>query len=594
MVKKIGFLLYIFYLTVSLHAQEDYTIPRKHRVIQEKEVPSHTLNIGASVPEFTFTSIDGNSYTSTSIIQKGPVVLIFLSVECPVAQRYTMRLKRMHSAFKEKHVTIVGIYSNENDTKEDVITYNKKAQYPFPIVKDTGGSLARHLGATMTPQAHVIDTEGVLRYRGAIDDNRYETRIKHNYLKNTITALLDRKPVPVKETAAFGCTIHLPDLHFDKQITYTEHIAPILKQHCLTCHHHNGITPITLEDYEDATKHASKIVETTHTRLMPPWNPVYGYVKLKNERYLSDSQIDMISHWVKTGTPTGPQVKDKLEPDKSETWVMGKPDMVLTIPVKMKQQSYEPDNIHTITIQPNFEKDMYIRGIDFQIENKKTVYGIIAKHNLSTSSTTRVTRDGRLVVGPKPTNPKIINQNILGIWSPSTSPTLLPEGVGFWLHQHAHLILLLNYNPAERSEVINMRMGVYFSNSPITTKVRIATLSTKTNSNQNKAILSHQFQSDVYVLGVFPTRQQKTQELRVIAKTPLSDTISMLWTKPTKTVWNEIYYYEEPIFIPNGSRLEFDVQENSEKQQLPKSPYPTTANAIIQFYYVSTSDYIPQ
>ena len=45
----------------------------------------------------------------------------------------------------------------------------------------------------MTPQAHLVDTSGVLRYRGPIDDNRYETRVKHNYLKDALVAVLNGK-----------------------------------------------------------------------------------------------------------------------------------------------------------------------------------------------------------------------------------------------------------------------------------------------------------------------------------------------------------------------------------------------------------------
>ena len=229
MIHKITILLLILTLPIAAHAQEDYTIPLKHRVIQEKSLQSRDVPVGKKISDITFITLQGDSHHLTDFVSQGPTVFVFLSAECPVAQRYAMRLKRMHAEFSEKQVTIVGVYSNANDTVDDVKAYLVKAEYPFPIVKDTDGSLARHLGATMTPQAHLIDTSGVLRFRGPIDDNRYETRVKHNYLKDAVVAVLSGKPIPVKETPAFGCTIHLPDPPTAKKITYIKHITPIIQ-----------------------------------------------------------------------------------------------------------------------------------------------------------------------------------------------------------------------------------------------------------------------------------------------------------------------------------------------------------------------------
>ena len=222
-------ILIILNLPILALTQSEYTIPKKHRVIQEKTLKSQNVPIGTKFTDVHFTSLQRDAYTLSSLTQQGPVIFVFLSAECPVAQRYAMRLKRMHKEFNDKHVTIVGVYSNENDSVQDVQEYLKRAEYPFPIVKDVDGSLARHLGATMTPQAHVIDTSGVLRYRGPIDDNRYVTRVKHNYLKEAIVATLSGKEIQVKETPAFGCTIHLPDLPVEKPGIYHKQMTQIIE-----------------------------------------------------------------------------------------------------------------------------------------------------------------------------------------------------------------------------------------------------------------------------------------------------------------------------------------------------------------------------
>ncbi len=219
----------ILNLPIVAFTQSEYTIPKKHRVIQEKTTQSQNVPIGTKFSDIKFTSLDERIHTMLSLTQQGPVIFVFLSAECPVAQRYAMRLKRMHKEFSDRHVTIVGVYSNENDSVEDVQEYLKRAEYQFPIVKDADGSLARHLGATMTPQAHLIDTARVLRYRGPIDDNRYVTRVKHNYLNDAVVSVLNGKEVQIKETPAFGCTIHLPNPPVEKRVIYHKHITQIVE-----------------------------------------------------------------------------------------------------------------------------------------------------------------------------------------------------------------------------------------------------------------------------------------------------------------------------------------------------------------------------
>lgn len=599
MTHKIAIILLILALPIVANAQvdSDYTIPKKHRVIQEKSPQSHNVLVGAKVSDITFTTLRGKMHRLTALVTQGPVVFVFLSAECPVAQRYAMRLKRMHAEFSAKHVnrhvTFIGVYSNENDSVEDVKAYLARAEYPFPIVKDTDGSLARHLGATMTPQTHLVDVSGVLRYRGPIDDNRYETRVKHHYLKDAIVAILDRRLVPVKETAAFGCTIHLPDLLTEKQITYSEHISPILQKHCQTCHHQDGIAPFTLADYDDVKAHAAKIAEYTQAHLMPPWRPVHGYGDFKNERRLTDTEIEMIAKWVNTDTPAGPKINDLPTTQPSKTWVLGKPDMKKEIPIEFKALSEGKHASLTITVKTDLGKDMYVRAIDFQSENTKTVRRVTA--NLKTQRI--VTTDSKLINSEARTAPNHAVDVRLGTWAPGFTPTILPEGVGYLLPKGAQIILNVLYKGTDREERDTLRVGLYLSKTPETARLHKATLMnhdnrTLGNPNQQKVVIAYQFKNDAYVFAVFPPMFVDKQGLRVVAITPTGKNIKMLWVKESHVEWlNEwldIYHYREPIFLPAGSRLEFDVAEDSENQGNTELSDEKT---VCHFFYVLASEY---
>src|ERR1700746_1661551 len=86
---------------------------------------------------------------------------------------------------------------------------------------------------------------------------------------------------------------------------FTRDVAPILYKHCAACHHEGEVAPFPLLTYDDAKKRARLIADVTRSRLMPPWKPVEGFNHFKNERRLSEREIQTIQRWAATGAPEG-------------------------------------------------------------------------------------------------------------------------------------------------------------------------------------------------------------------------------------------------------------------------------------------------
>ena len=106
-------------------------------------------------------------------------------------------------------------------------------------------------------------------------------------------------------------------------ITFTKDIAPILQEKCQACHRPDSMAPMSLVTYEDVRPWAKAIRERVITRQMPPWHidKTVGIQKFKNDRSLSNAQIDTIVKWVDAGVPKG-DPKDmpppKQWPDESK------------------------------------------------------------------------------------------------------------------------------------------------------------------------------------------------------------------------------------------------------------------------------------
>jgi len=121
------------------------------------------------------------------------------------------------------------------------------------------------------------------------------------------------------------------------EITYAKNVAPILQEKCQACHQPNSIAPMSLLTYQDAKQFAPLIKYKVENRIMPPWHidTTVGIRKFKNDRGLSDAQIETIVAWVDAGTPFGDE-KDLPPPvtfPDPNRWQLadkfGEPDLIV-------------------------------------------------------------------------------------------------------------------------------------------------------------------------------------------------------------------------------------------------------------------------
>ena len=90
-------------------------------------------------------------------------------------------------------------------------------------------------------------------------------------------------------------------------VTYAKDVAPILQQKCQVCHQPNSIAPMSLLTYREARPWARSIKAKVLAREMPPWHidKTVGIQRFKNDRSLSDDEIETIVGWVDAGAPQG-------------------------------------------------------------------------------------------------------------------------------------------------------------------------------------------------------------------------------------------------------------------------------------------------
>ena len=139
-------------------------------------------------------------------------VLIFVSTDCPVSNRYAPEIRRLYDQFTPRGVRFRLVYPNPMDDESAISKHRLAFGYPSIAERDPDHSLVKTAGATITPEAVIVDARGRVVYRGRIDDrfvelSRERPAPTQHDLRNALTAVLAGKPVTPSQTQAIGCFI---------------------------------------------------------------------------------------------------------------------------------------------------------------------------------------------------------------------------------------------------------------------------------------------------------------------------------------------------------------------------------------------------
>lgn len=118
-----------------------------------------TLSAGVSAPNFTLATVDGRQFSLPDALKKGPVVLVFFKVGCPVCQYAFPFFERMHQVNLGAHVSFIGV---SQDNAKNTQAFLKQFGVTFPVVLDDPKNYAvsNAYGLTNVPTLFYISPSG--------------------------------------------------------------------------------------------------------------------------------------------------------------------------------------------------------------------------------------------------------------------------------------------------------------------------------------------------------------------------------------------------------------------------------------------------
>ena len=172
--------------------------------------------VGSYAPDFELPGVDKQVHHLSSYLEKfNAVGVIAMCNHCPYVELYVNRIKKIQTEFGVRGFTVIGINGSDAKIDPDESFENMKAfatahDLNFPYLWDPTQDVTRSFGASITPIAFLIDRDGVVRYKGQLDDNPQNPEaVREHYLRKAISSLFAGQRIYPKQTEPVGTAFNL-------------------------------------------------------------------------------------------------------------------------------------------------------------------------------------------------------------------------------------------------------------------------------------------------------------------------------------------------------------------------------------------------
>jgi peroxiredoxin len=141
---------------------------------------------GNAAPDFSLRGLDGAEHSLGALLKRGPVVLAFFKVSCPVCQFTFPFLERLFLRYGGAAAAFLGI---SQDDARATRKFAEQYGVTFPILLDEKNyAVSNAYGLTTVPTIFLVDTDGIVKFAG--------TSFDKNFLESIAAELAKRRKTP--------------------------------------------------------------------------------------------------------------------------------------------------------------------------------------------------------------------------------------------------------------------------------------------------------------------------------------------------------------------------------------------------------------
>jgi peroxiredoxin len=153
--------------------------------------------VGSYAPDFELPGIDQQVHHLSRYLENFcSVCVVCLCNQCDDVEMYIDGLKNIQMEFADSSFTLIGLNgssdeNNPGDNLGQMKVFAERHQLNFPYIWDSTQDVIRSFGVIKTPTAFLIDSKGIIRYQGQIDDHPHAASVQGiDYLRSAIAQAL--------------------------------------------------------------------------------------------------------------------------------------------------------------------------------------------------------------------------------------------------------------------------------------------------------------------------------------------------------------------------------------------------------------------
>ena len=363
-------------------------------------------------------------------------------------------------------------------------------------------------------------------------------------------------------------------------LTFNKDVAPIVFQHCASCHRPSQSAPFNLLTFADVKKRAKQVAEVVEKRYMPPWLPERGLVEFAHDRSLNVDQIGVIRQWVAEGAVEGVAADLPPLPKWAEGWRLGTPDLAVKLAQPYALAAEGKDVYRNLVIPIPVTERKYVKGVEFLPGNWKVVHHAFINVDSTPVSRRRAQKenppgfDGMLL----PETAIMPDGHFLG-WQPGKVPQMAPDGLAWTLETNTDLVLQLHLHPSGKPETVQPMIAFYFTDQPPTNaafriNLNCLRIDIPAGAKDYAVEDSYTLPVDVNLIGVGPHAHYLGKRLEGYAQLPEGTRKDLILIKDWDFNWQGEFRYAKPIFLPKGATLvmRWTYDNSAENERNPNHP----------------------
>ena len=515
------------------------------------------LEPDSRVDNFSLLDHRGAAHELYYLSDKRAVVVLAQGNDCVASDAVLAALAAARDKYSDQGVEFLVLDSSGTGALASMARFASHEAHDLPVLLDETQIIGESLGLSRAGEVLVIAPgDWSLAYRGSTGEP----------LQQALAAVIDGRPVQQAQAALDGCAIGFPERERQAahaQISYSDTIAPMLMDKCVTCHRPGGIGPWAMSEYNMVRGFAPMIREVVRTRRMPPWHADPRHGSFSNDRSLSSEQVRTLVHWIEAGAPRG-HGEDPLaafERDWPE-WSLGPPDLIIDLPAFDVPATGVVEYMYP-TVKNPLDRAVWVRAAEIIPGSREALHHVITSFGVPDPTARRgVTREGSL-----------------GGYVPGADADVFPEGTGVLLPAEAVFRLQMHYTTFGRAVTDRSRMGLYFHDAAPEHELQAMVLMNprlripphaKAHSESAETVLKQ----DILVYNLLPHAHYRGRASEFRAVYPDGSEELLLSVPNYDFNWQTTYELAEPKQLPAGTRIVHTTTWDNSAQN-PANPDPT-------------------